>query len=732
MLTRDLGKTVTGNPANEYPINGSVSISQNAVFFQLETGGILRTTDQGKTWKVIGGPSRTFDERGICAINNNIIVGIDDNGDFWRTDNCGGFPITAPSPIVVPPSALSMNECNHDSLKLQLGGSTCHKYHFTKVQFQGTDSSLFSTQKTLPMTLDDGARDSLTILIDSKQRSGVLNDSVKLTWYDEGEGIYHNMAFMLPVTINPLPPNLQSKDSSLDLDTATVCSWKDSIITLTNFSCDTIQIISGPGSLGGNFSVDPLGLPFRLPPDNIVIVHVHFHASLPGKYSASAQFMAEYRGLTEQITVPITCVGSGPELGLLYSPKQFNFRSLSICEHDSGSGFVTNIGCDSIILDPTTILGNPDFTYSALSTQPSALMPGDTIKYEVYVNPTQKGLRQGYLVLSSNNKISPRRDTLPFTVTVTDGTRILSTSLASADFGAVSVCDVRDTLVTLHNTGCDTVKVLGVGLQGSGFGSNATFPIMLLPGKDTTIDVFTLLDTAGGKTTTTGTLTIDAIADDTLPPITLSRTFVQATHLNVGMYLDATPKSGTDLTAVAYNIKESPGKTFTGTGIKNIAFDLNYNTDLLEFTPSKSTNVTSSDGKHFTISGSPEIQADASGVLANIGFTIYLTKDSTTTIDLANVKIDTVSLPCTITTFSYSGSAVFDYNFFCGERSLSGFMDGIMPMKIVSLRPNPAQDEIELDVQSAMKQDVRIEIFDALGAKVSSNMRCAALGSNTI
>ncbi len=353
------------------------------------------------------------------------------------------------------------------------------------------------------------------------------------------------------------------------------------------------------------------------------------------------------------------------------------------------------------------------------------------MKYEVYLDPAQKGIRNGYLVFTSNDKISTRHDTVHFTVTVTDGTRILSSSLATADFGSVSVCDERDSLLTLSNTGCDTLVITGYGLSGSGFGTDSKFPIMILPHTDTTIHIFTLLDTAGGKSITTGTLTFNSNSDNTLAPITLRRTFIASARRDLGLYLDGTAKAGYDQNIVTYDIKESPGKSFSGAGIKQITFDLNYNTDLLDFTQGVSSNVTSSDGKSFTISGNP-IAAGPNGVLATIGFTVYLTKDSTTSINLINVKIDTVSLPCTVTTFSDSGSATFDYNFLCGERSIAGFLGGVMPMRIVALRPNPAQDELLIDLQSAVKQDAQVEILNALGAKVYSDIKNVIPGASSI
>jgi photosystem II stability/assembly factor-like uncharacterized protein len=96
-ITKDLGVTLTqANPPGI--TNGSISISPNAVFFQTLDKGVIRTTDQGATWTVIGGPSMGVENRGVCAINNNTLIAVDNNGDVWRTDNCGGFPLSSTPP----------------------------------------------------------------------------------------------------------------------------------------------------------------------------------------------------------------------------------------------------------------------------------------------------------------------------------------------------------------------------------------------------------------------------------------------------------------------------------------------------------------------------------------------------------------------------------------------------------------------------------------------------------
>ena len=144
-----------------------------------------------------------------------------------------------------------------------------------------------------------------------------------------------------------------------------------------------------------------------------------------------------------------------------------------------------------------------------------------------------------------------------------------------------------------------------------------------------------------------------------------------------------------------------------------------------------SANLSSLDGKSFTLTGSPNIIADANGILATVGFTVYLTKDSTTSIILTN-RNDTTQTPCGMTTLTLGGSATFDYNYLCGERSLSSFLHYVSQLHITSIHPNPAQDEMEININSGLKQDANVEIFNALGARVFFGAKNLILGENKV
>jgi hypothetical protein len=742
------------NPGGLYS-TGDIGGFGNAIYIQSEVNGLFRSTDEGKTWDSVGGPSLDWDKRFFVppSCKGGSVIAFDRDGLGWITNDGGDGKIQQdPLFTIKPPinfKAISSCDSAITSFNFIYAGCGYVEYDSSYIENNNPNFSLIN-QPSYPLKRNEGIRDSLFILFNPHKRVGAFSCKVHLRGKILGEEITRDFdtVFNLNAISNAVPPLLFTNRDSSIFDTLSTCANPvDTVITFTNKGCDTLTITQGPGSLLPEFTLlPPFTLPIKIPPDSSITITFRFKPSATKQFIIRPHFVAEQQGLTQNIDLYLEGNGKS-EGGLLsYSPTQFNFQSLSICNHDSASGSISNVGCDSVALDAAKIFGDPDYKLTANSLQPTVLRPNETITYKVYLDPAQKGLRKGFLVLSSKNI----NDSIPLTVTVTDGTRILSASVNAVDFGIVSVCDrARDTMLTLHNSGCDTLRIDALTGLNLGFASTTKFPIIILPGKDTVIDIFTLLDTAGGKTSSSATLNFESNSDNTISPITLMQTYSKSGRRDVGYYLDATAKSGGDLSSVTYDIKETPNKTFTGAGIKQTQFDLTYNTDLLTYEQSLSSNNLSFDGKHFTIRGS-DIAADANGVIAKVGFRVYLTKDSLTTITLAS-RTDTLNSSCGLLTLSMSGAAEFDYKFLCGERSIQSYLNGVMPMRIISIHPNPAQDEIIVEISGTdfcsgtdsqsvngdranglRVRSTGVSVYDALGAKVYSEIRSLPSGKSTI
>ena len=97
-------------------LSGGMALSPHAIYVPSVSDGILRSTDQGNSWKNIGGPNAAGDSRFICAVDDNILFALDTFGNIWETYNSGGDSVLSKeNSLSIAPSILFQTDtlgCN--------------------------------------------------------------------------------------------------------------------------------------------------------------------------------------------------------------------------------------------------------------------------------------------------------------------------------------------------------------------------------------------------------------------------------------------------------------------------------------------------------------------------------------------------------------------------------------------------------------------------------------------
>jgi len=192
------------------------------------------------------------------------------------------------------------------------------------------------------------------------------------------------------------------------------------------------------------------------------------------------------------------------------------------------------------------------------------------------------------------------------------------------------------------------------------------------------------------------------------------------------------------------DVSYQPDKNLSSRGLDSISFDLVYDGDLLDY-QGVSTSIPGAvitlnpipalpleKGKEVVIRGS-NMTLDSLQAIADIKFRAMVTQTMQTPITMANLQLnsgDASYANCVLSADTTNSS--FTLSPSCGDSSLRGFLKGVLPLKIISLRPNPAQEEVIIDLQSGIKQDISLEIYDALGEKVLTDARHLSGGSNSL
>ncbi len=504
LKSTDNGSTWTTplkRPANS--INGSITTSRNGIFIQTLSSGIFRSNDGGLTWDSLGGPNRSADCRTILALNNNILLAMDNNGTLWRTNNAGGMPVISPKPIFTPPSPLTVDECgNPTAVSLGVTGTPCHTYRIIGTIITGSGASFYSQLPAgYPITLDNTSSQLLFSFNNPLHRSGVFNDTLLVRWYDESEGVFHDTTFILSATINAQTPKLIASKASVTFDSVSICETsQDSIIHFKNTGCDTLLISSGPGALPPGFLFDSLQIPVVVPPDSVITFHVRFHPVQPGQVTASLRFDLDKRGKKGVTVVPVSARGFGSKPLPLSIASSLTFKPVSNCHPSSDTTIILkNIGCDTVTINTLPAGLSPVFSLSNV-TLPIEIPPGGSASFTIVFKPSATGNFQTTLIFFSD------RYGLGDSSKITLFGRNIGASpgLAAADsvinFSTISICDKgKDTTATLINAGCDTMQLIsGPGPIGAGYTIDPiTFPAVLAPGDSITIGIHFIPPSAG-------------------------------------------------------------------------------------------------------------------------------------------------------------------------------------------------------------------------------------------
>jgi len=163
-------------------------------------------------------------------------------------------------------------------------------------------------------------------------------------------------------------------------------------------------------------------------------------------------------------------------------------------------------------------------------------------------------------------------------------------------------------------------------------------------------------------------------------------------------------------------------------GKRSLDLDISVNSDLLEYVSYLGSNSVIYTEGHLHIEGDPFITSP-NGVIATLRFAVFLSKDSTTKLMLSNLRLEpadslTTSCPASL----HNAISTFSYQYDCGQRSISKYMQDLLPLRINSIYPNPASEYLTLDLFSRSAKDISITIFNAFGERLASERTALRAG----
>lgn len=529
----------------------------------------------------------------------------------------------------------------------------------------------------------------------------------------EFEGVVKDSVIPLQgIGTTSIAANLE--DSALEFDSVSTCDHLLRSTYLDNQSCDPFQITEIRSAGQTPFTVLEPSLPCWVQPGEHKKLTVSFASRTVGtstevlevylmQSNATASMRLELHGESYALTTPPIVSTTALDLGTI-TPCAFL---------DTGFSLRNPLSCDSLQVDSVWTSGSGKTSIVAFGA--SVIPPGGTLVIPVHFGPSADQAIVDSVFVSLHSPYASYDTVVVLRANVVGNTRYLVPSVASYDLGSLSICDRRDTSITLTNDGCDTLTISQGDMMGSGFQiASLALPVRIPPHDSVTLLIRAAADTSLHSLQNRAILTLGGNAINSPTQISFRSTIVYPSNLGLSLRPDL-PRvnAGNDLSiAVVANGGVPPD-------LVTMDMTLAYNSDMLSYIGADSKNtVISADGVHFRITGTPSILRDADSSVAVLRFKTYLTRDSSTGVKisrlLANPSIPTYQ-ECVLS-LSASDTAV-QYAYGCGDRLLQDVLRKHGPIfEITSLRADKSRDAISVTTYSAITQQCWVELSNSLGA----------------
>ncbi|MFI5200853.1 MAG: choice-of-anchor D domain-containing protein [Candidatus Kapaibacterium sp.] len=624
--------------------------------------------------------------------------------------------------LFAAPQSMTATNCSESIVPLILHSFQCDSVEFTSCTLAMDNSLKSSTNLAFPRTLAEGETDTLFIDFPPQNLSGPYIISVHLIGKYLSSSLTFDTTLQIRVTFSSSAGALAANNPAINLDTINVCSAADSLIIFKNLGCDTIWVSGDGTAWQPGWSTSDPSFPVKLPPDSSFTVHVHFHPSGPTwseqLMSYSFKDIGGKAGTSLPFVMTVTAVPAVAQLSL--ADTALDFGTFTRCAASADTLVtLTNSGCDSLSLSGAFVDGGSGFTL--VNGTDTTLGPNESATYRIHFGDSITGPLTSALHIHAVGAHGGNAfDTsIAIHAMIVPGSHLATLSTRAIDFGTTSICEERDSSITILNAGCEPDTITRADLLSTQFVVDTIFPIILQPGEPAIVPITTKLDTSGHPVDVVDTLSFRSNADAPLAPVALSRGVVYPGRFSLGVKTVDSAAIGADVPVYVLRNGTIP-KT-----ADEVDFDLLYNDDLLGYSNVMEPDIQPGNAvllpsgltdRSFAMK--PIIDRDT---IATLEFKSYLAKQEHTPIMLSNEKFlsgGVVSPPCVASIDSSTGAG-FMLELSCGDGPLANALTGL-PLDLISM--NVSQDALGFTLKrgDASLASCSVEVLNLLGARALS------------
>jgi len=433
--------------------------------------GFLRSLDGGMTWRNVGGPSNLNDKRFAVTGKGAIVYAFDKGGGVWKTTDGGDGTLSASAlgntafTRLTAKNTLSAKLCDSADYLIKLSYSDCDSIKIVDVAFiDDTIGELFTPKAAHFFGKNDLTFDTLII----RFRPQIIHSNIERVRISimQGDGSVEDTIVAVPIEGLAAPdlPVIAEAGASkvIDFGTRSVCG-DDSVrvMTITNTGCSQITVTS-LSTDGTPFFLLSSFQPFTLDPGISREVLVEFRPTINATGAASGKLTL----VTTNSNTVVSLTGFAKAGSRGFTLSQPVITS-TICDSMEGDITFKNISCTPVRVDSLGI--DTPFRIDPI-TLPANIRSDSSIILHVHFVPHAAGSYSQNITIHSinDNNIADLFDTVLTVAGVASlGLPELVLSDTVMNFGQLNICVYKDLEVTIANTGCDTLKISDVVLQGA-------------------------------------------------------------------------------------------------------------------------------------------------------------------------------------------------------------------------------------------------------------------------
>ena len=276
--------------------------------------------------------------------------------------------------------------------------------------------------------------------------AGVSSATVRFTTNDP----YHNPV-NIPVSGATPYPILAFSVPSLSFGSSSVGHYKDTTIVISNTGTDTLRITNIVGSLPVFTARPTTG---TIAPGQTMVDTLRFTPSVGG--TIAGRISVTSNSLTTPDTLGVSGSGGAITPILTLSNSVFSFGIVSITGFKDTVVTISNNGSDTLKI---TSMSSSNGVFAARPVT-RVVSPGQSFPDTLRFSPSAVGGYSGRIFIVSNAPSSP--DTITVSGTGHAPFPILLLSVSTVNFGSVKVGSFKDTVITVSNSGTDTLKISSI------------------------------------------------------------------------------------------------------------------------------------------------------------------------------------------------------------------------------------------------------------------------------